>query len=79
VFPNPANEYVDIKLSGSDYLTGLYLYEVTGKLIYQRKVENDNQNMSTTTRIDVSSLRPGIYLIKLADVQREVHKRLIIR
>ncbi|MFD1004389.1 Ig-like domain-containing protein [Winogradskyella aquimaris] len=79
VFPNPANEYVDIKLSGSDYLTGLYLYDLTGKLIYQKKVENDNQNISTTTRIDVSSLRPGIYLVKLADIQRELYKRLIVR
>ncbi|GAB4163074.1 MAG: hypothetical protein Tsb0033_22890 [Winogradskyella sp.] len=79
VFPNPANEYVNIKLSGSDYLTGLYLYDITGKLIYQKKVENDNQNMSTTTRIDVSGLRPGIYLVKLADIRREVYKRLIVR
>ncbi len=79
VFPNPANEYVDIKLSGSDQLTSFYIYDLTGKLIYQRKVENESLSVSSTTRVDVSSLRPGIYLIKLADVKQELYKRLIVR
>lgn len=79
VYPNPATEYVDIKLSGSDQLTGFYLYDLTGKLIFQKRVENENLSVSSTTRIDVSSLRPGIYLVKLADVQRELYKRLIVR
>ncbi len=79
VYPNPATEYVDIKLSGSDQLTGVYLYDLTGKLIFQKRVENESLSVSSTTRIDVSSLRPGIYLVKLADVQRELYKRLIVR
>lgn len=79
VFPNPATEFVDIKLSGSDQLTGFYIYDITGKLILQKRVENESLSVSSTTRIDVSSFRPGIYLIKLADVQRELFKRLIVR
>ncbi|APY07149.1 hypothetical protein BWZ20_02000 [Winogradskyella sp. J14-2] len=79
VYPNPATEYVDVKLSGSDQLTGFYLYDLTGKLIFHEKVENESLNVYSTTRIDVSSLRPGIYLVKLADVQRELYKRLIVR
>ena len=79
VYPNPATEYVNIKLSGSDQLTSFDIYDLTGKLIYQKSVENESLNVSSTTRVDVSSLRPGIYLVKLADVQREVYKRLIVR
>ena len=79
VYPNPATEFIDIKLSGSDQLTGFYIYDITGKLILQKRVENESLNVSSTTRIDVSSLRPGIYLIKLADIQRELYKRLIVR
>ncbi|WP_426430415.1 Ig-like domain-containing protein [Winogradskyella sp. HB-48] len=79
VYPNPATEYVDIRLSGSDQLTGFYLYDLTGKLIYQKRVENVSLSVSSTTRVDVSSLRPGIYLVKLVDVQRELYKRLIVR
>ena len=79
VYPNPATEYVDIKLSGSNQLTGFYLYDITGKLIYQKRIENESSNVSSTTRVDVSNLRPGIYLVKLADIQRELYKRLIVR
>ncbi len=79
VFPNPATEFVDIKLSGSDQLTGFYIYDITGKLILQKRVENESLSVSSTTRIDVSSFRPGIYLIKLADIRRELYKRLIVR
>ncbi|MEF3079091.1 Ig-like domain-containing protein [Winogradskyella poriferorum] len=79
VFPNPANEYVDIKLSGSDQLTSFYIYDLTGKLIYQRKVENESLSVSSTTRVDVSSLRPGIYLVKLVDIKRDLYKRLIVK
>lgn len=79
VFPNPATEFVDIKLSGSDQLTGFYIYDITGKLILQKRVENESLSVSSTTRIDVSSFRPGIYLIKLADIRRELYKKLIVR
>ncbi|WP_138434044.1 Ig-like domain-containing protein [Winogradskyella algicola] len=79
VYPNPASDYVDIKLSGNDQLTGFYIYDLTGKLIYQKSVENESLSVSTTTRVDVSSFRPGIYLIKLADIEQELFKRLIVR
>jgi uncharacterized protein YjdB len=79
IFPNPANEYVDIKLSGSDQLTNFYLYDMTGKLIFQKRVENESLSVSSTTRIDVSSLRPGLYMVKLVDLRRELNKRLMIR
>ncbi|MCB0400202.1 MAG: Ig-like domain-containing protein [Winogradskyella sp.] len=79
VYPNPATEYIDIRLSGSDQLTGFYLYDLTGKLIYQKRVENVSLSVSSTTRVDVSSLQPGIYLVKLIDVQRELYKRVIVR
>jgi hypothetical protein len=79
VYPNPASDYVDIKLSGSDQLTGFYIYDLTGKLIYQKSVENESLSVSTTTRVDVSSFKPGIYLIKLANIEQELFKRLIVR
>jgi hypothetical protein len=79
VYPNPAADYVDIKLAGSDRLTNLYLYDITGKIIQEKRVENESLNVSSTTRLDVSSLKPGIYLIKMSDVERELYSRLIVR
>ncbi|MCT4629162.1 Ig-like domain-containing protein [Winogradskyella sp.] len=79
VYPNPAADYVDIKLAGSDRLTNLYLYDITGKIIQEKRVENESLNVSSTTRLDISSLKPGIYLIKMSDAERELYSRLIVR
>lgn len=79
VFPNPAKNYVNVKLSGSVALSRVHLYDITGKLIHSEIISNDNLSMSTTTRIDVTMLRPGIYIIKMNDIDREITKRLIIR
>ncbi|WP_412560954.1 Ig-like domain-containing protein [Winogradskyella sp. MIT101101] len=79
VFPNPAKNYVNVKLSGSVALSRVHLYDITGKLIHSEIISNDNLSMSTTTRIDVTMLRPGMYIIKMNDIDREITKRLIIR
>lgn len=79
VFPNPANNYVNVKLSGSVALSKVHLYDITGKLIHSEVISNENLSMSTTARIDVSMLRPGIYIIKMNDMDREITKKLIIK
>ncbi|MFP4846802.1 Ig-like domain-containing protein [Winogradskyella sp. PE311] len=79
VFPNPANTYVDVKLSGSVNLTRVYLYDITGKLIHYKMVVNENLSTSSTTRLDVSNLQPGMYYIKMVDINNEISKKLIVR
>lgn len=79
IFPNPASQYVDVKLSGSVNLTRVYLYDITGKLIQYRRIANESLNISSTTRIDVSSLHPGMYYVKLIDIRRNISKKLIVR
>lgn len=79
IYPNPSTDFVNVKLAGSTALSRIYLYDVTGKLIHSEIISNDNLNMSTTRRIDVSRLHPGIYFIKLEDVTQEISKKLIVR
>ncbi len=78
IFPNPASNVVNVKLSGSDILTHVYLYDVTGKLIHSAKISNENLSNSSTTQIDIRSLQSGIYYIKLVDINRELTKKLIV-
>ena len=78
VFPNPARDIVNIKLTGSDILTYVHLFDITGKLIHTARVSNDNLSISSTTQIDVSNLQIGLYYIKLIDVTREITKKLIL-
>ncbi|MBC3846230.1 Ig-like domain-containing protein [Winogradskyella echinorum] len=78
IYPNPSSSVVNVKLTGSNILTNIYMYDITGKLIYQTRITNNDLSSSSTTQIDVSSLQPGMYYIKLFDVNREVSKKLIV-
>jgi hypothetical protein len=78
VYPNPATDYINVKLSGTLIVSDIYLYDFTGKLIYQTQISNDNINLSATTQIDVKSLNSGIYFVKLVDSGRDVTKKLIV-
>ena len=79
VFPNPTSEFVNVKLAGSMALSRIYLYDITGKLIHAEIISNENLGMTTTKRLDVSLLQPGMYYIKLVDVNQEISKKLIIK
>jgi hypothetical protein len=59
LFPNPAMEYVDVRIDGDVNVTTLDVYDVYGKLIR-------NVNMiDNPTRINVSSLANGIYFVRV--------------
>ncbi|WP_299362287.1 Ig-like domain-containing protein [Winogradskyella sp.] len=79
VFPNPASDIINVRLSGSTALSRVYLYDITGKLIYADRMVNDNLSISTTKQIDVSGLHPGMYYVKMTDVNRDISRKLIIR
>ena len=79
VFPNPAVNQVNVRLSGSVALSRIYLYDITGKLVHSEIISNDNINVSTTRTIDVSKLNPGMYYVKMMDINREISKKLIIK
>lgn len=79
IYPNPASDHVNVKLEGSVALSRIYLYDITGKLINSDIISNESLSVSTTKRIDVSMLRPGMYYIKMVDVDKEISKKLIIR
>jgi hypothetical protein len=79
IFPNPAKDVVNVKLSGSISLTKVYLYDITGKLIHKARISNEDLINSSTTQINVSSLLPGLYYMKMVDINREISKKLIIK
>ncbi|MDP5081733.1 MAG: T9SS type A sorting domain-containing protein, partial [Winogradskyella sp.] len=79
IFPNPASNFVNVKLSGSDILTHVYLYDMTGKLLYSTRISNENMSNPSVTKINISMLPSGIYYIKLADIKRELTKKLVVK
>lgn len=67
IFPNPANEW--LKLSSSEIIENYQLFDNTGRILAENKIELKNYS------IDTSSLKAGIYYLKLHGKNNtEIHK-----
>jgi chitodextrinase len=73
LYPNPAKEYVDIRVDGDVNVTGLEVYDVYGKVV--RTVVGANNDSSI--RINVSDLSAGMYFVRVTTEQGVVTKRFI--
>jgi hypothetical protein len=72
IFPNPANDAINVKLDGSliNHAT-IELYDVIGKLVTTETVLNIN------TVLDVHSLAIGIYTVRIVSEGSNMTKRII--
>ena len=75
LYPNPAKEYVDVRVDGDVNVTGMEVYDVYGKVV--RTVVGANNN--TSIRINVSDLSAGMYLVRVTTEQGVVTKRFVKR
>ncbi|RCW90763.1 Ig-like domain-containing protein [Winogradskyella arenosi] len=78
MYPNPASDYVNVKISGLLNVSVINIYEVTGKLVQQVRVTNEPLSLTVTKQIEVSGLQSGVYFIKLVDQERSMTKKLIV-
>ncbi|MEP7374327.1 MAG: T9SS type A sorting domain-containing protein [Chitinophagaceae bacterium] len=69
IYPNPAHKKITV--SGNISFTNLYLFDLTGKLLLQKK-NNNNQN---SVEIDLPDLSDGVYILKIGSTV----KKLVIR
>ena len=60
VYPNPASDYIQIDLPESMTKATLYIYDIQGKLILET-------NLLNSSRINVQSLKSGMYIYKVCD------------
>ncbi|MCC7301902.1 MAG: T9SS type A sorting domain-containing protein [Bacteroidia bacterium] len=67
VFPNPASDFVEVKLSGLR-LRSLQVTDITGQLIIN----------SEYSRVETGALSSGIYLLKIIADEGTVQKRIVI-
>jgi hypothetical protein len=77
LFPNPANDYVDIDLEAVKYReVDIQLTDLAGKSLQKHHIES----VSTATfRINLEGLQTGHYFMSIkSDGRREVTKKLII-
>lgn len=60
LYPNPAKEFFTVKSSDENLATKIDLFDLTGKLLLTKKLENSPENTIATT-----SLSKGMYLVTL--------------
>ncbi len=78
LYPNPADDQVNIKFSGVLVVSDLHIYDVTGKLIQRTQISNENISTSSTIQVDISSLQSGVYFVKFIGEETDVTKKLIV-
>ena len=71
LYPNPAKDKINISLSNTLNIATTNVYDVTGKLILSKNLNNAESQM------DVSQLQTGIYFIKIETENASITKRFI--
>ena len=71
LYPNPAKEYVDIRVDGDLNVTMMEVYDVYGKLI------NTVNVIDNPTRINVSFLANGMYFVRVTTEAGSVTKTFV--
>ena len=69
IFPNPADDYVQIT---GNYIQEVLLYNLVGQVV-EHVIVNDN-----SCRIETSKLNSGIYFIKIYSLDNQTHTRKIV-
>ena len=60
IYPNPASNFLNITLAENYNSANVIITDLSGKLIKTTKINRNNEN------INISSLKPGIYLIRIS-------------
>ncbi|MEO6348679.1 MAG: T9SS type A sorting domain-containing protein [Aquaticitalea sp.] len=68
ISPNPTSDYVNIKMHPSNSISAVEIYSVLGQLVL--KTENE-------TRINISNLQTGVYMMKVITTNGTSSEKLI--
>ena len=71
LFPNPAREYVDIRIDCNANVTAMEVFDVYGKLI------NTVNVIDNLTRINVNGLADGMYFVRVTTDNGTVTKTFV--
>ncbi|MCW3077106.1 MAG: type sorting protein [Bacteroidetes bacterium] len=71
IFPNPNNGVFTLSLN-SKSLKDIYIYDVTGKVVYENKGVNDNEII-----IDLNDYSKGIFIVRITDGKTSITKKVI--
>lgn len=75
IFPNPAiNNYISLRIKGIDVSNLSYqLFDISGRILKTNNIESNPES------IDLTSLLPGIYLLRVIEDEKEIKTFKIIK
>lgn len=75
VYPNPAIEWIEVKLSETASFKEIFLTDATGRVIAQQKVSTTN----TVNRFDLTGLDAGMYFIHANSEESSLTEKVIVK
>ncbi len=74
VFPNPASNYLQVKISANNKGNKVLIYNEKGALAHSEKLETNSQ------RIDIEKLPSGMYIVEIIDSKNNIlYKTKIVK
>ncbi len=73
IYPNPAHNYIHIEFDSNHSIEEIIIVSAEGKILV-----HENSRRESNVNIDVSGLRPGIYLVKACFATKVYMQKLII-
>jgi hypothetical protein len=80
IYPNPASDLLSIIYSPSNYNNRdlkINLYDLNGRIVMHKSIENGSQ--AVDTKINLSSLFPGAYIIEMQDGYEKIRQKVIVK
>jgi hypothetical protein len=71
IYPNPANEYINISVSSGTAITKANIYDLTGKVVLSSSLSEQ--------RVFIQNLSAGTYLLVLTDNEGKQHSQKFIK
>ena len=71
IYPNPANEWLEIKSENQSQFS-ILISDITGQIVYQ----NEAQSLA---HIDLQNFMPGIYLVEIIENKQSFTRKIIIK
>ncbi|ARN77733.1 hypothetical protein BST97_06825 [Nonlabens spongiae] len=78
IYPNPANNFVNVAMNGqlSGSKINITIHDILAKQVLNRSFDNSSVFQQ---RIDISTLKSGVYLMNVSDGSASTTKKLIVK
>ena len=74
-FPNPVHDYLSIQFESNEQIEEVYSYTAIGQ---EQKMEFQEVE-GNLIQVDLSSLKPGLYIIQLLGDKKTIHRFKVLR